>query len=365
MKLVQSEEGKQMLSGNPLRSMKLMKTHVFPMMRQMLEDVWEASQDADAIIYHPKVFGGYDIAQKRKIPAFIAHPTSIIVPTGTFTNPILPFTLRIRWLNKISYQLNRLMILSFIRMINKWRRETLNLPPRSLSKNELCIDGRDIPVLYGCSPTVVPYDPKWKDRVCMEGSWFASEMDEWHPSQSLESFISAGTPPIAISFSSMPLKQPDQVFGMIRKALNQTGQRGIIITGWSGLKQNLDSCGEILCIDEVPHAWLFPWTAGVIHHGGAGTTAAVLHAGKPMAICPFTGDQPFWARRMYELGVSPKPLHEKTLSIESLVECIVSLTNDSKLKHNAMIISSKVKNEQGVERTVDFIEKHLAASRLS
>lgn len=128
------------------------------------------------------MFGGCDIAQKRKIPAFIAHPTPIIVPTSTFT--ILPFTLRIRWLNKISYQLNRLMILSFIIMMNKWRRETLNLPPRSLSKNELCIDGREIPVLYGCSPTVVPYDPKWKDRVCMEGSWFAPEVDEWLPSQS-------------------------------------------------------------------------------------------------------------------------------------------------------------------------------------
>lgn len=110
MKLAQSEEGKQMLGGNPLRMMKQMRTLVLPMMRQMLEDIWEASQDADAIIYHPKVFGGYDIAQKRKIPAFTAHPTPLIVPTGAFTNPILPLTLRNRRLNQISYQLNQLMI---------------------------------------------------------------------------------------------------------------------------------------------------------------------------------------------------------------------------------------------------------------
>ncbi|EPY08406.1 UDP-glucose:sterol glucosyltransferase [Paenibacillus alvei TS-15] len=126
-----------------------MKTLVLPMMRQMLEDVWEASQEADAIIYHPKILGGYDITQKRKIPAFIAHPTPLIVPTGAFSNPILLFTLRNRWLNQISYQLNRLMILPFISII-KWRRETLLLQARSISKNELCIDGRDIPVLYGC-----------------------------------------------------------------------------------------------------------------------------------------------------------------------------------------------------------------------
>lgn len=365
MKLAQSEEGKQMLGGNPLRMMKQMRTLVLPMMRQMLEDIWEASQDADAIIYHPKVFGGYDIAQKRKIPAFTAHPTPLIVPTGAFTNPILPLTLRNRRLNQISYQLNQLMILPFISMINKWRHETLRLPARSISKNELCLDGRDIPVLYGCSPTVVPYDPKWKDKVCMEGSWFAPEVDEWCPSQSLESFIASGLPPIAISFSSMPLKQPDQVFEMIKQALKRTRQRGVIITGWSGLKKSFEPSGEILCIDEVPHTWLFPRTAGVIHHGGAGTTAAVLHAGKPMAICPFTGDQPFWARRMYELGVSANTLREKTLSLDSLSECIESLTSDPRLEHNTMIMATAIHKEQGVERTVDFIEKHLMACHLA
>ncbi|OBY76307.1 hypothetical protein BBG47_27940 [Paenibacillus sp. KS1] len=100
MKLAQSEEGKQMLGGNPLSIMKQLKTHIIPMMRQMLEDLWQASENAEAIIYPPKVLGGYDIAQKRKIPAFTAHPTPIIIPTGNFPNPILPFNLRIRLLNK-------------------------------------------------------------------------------------------------------------------------------------------------------------------------------------------------------------------------------------------------------------------------
>ena len=70
------------------------------MMQQMLDDLWTASQDADCLIYHPKAFAGYDIAQKLNIPVFAAHPIPIIAPTGAFTNPILPVTFRNRWLNE-------------------------------------------------------------------------------------------------------------------------------------------------------------------------------------------------------------------------------------------------------------------------
>ncbi|CAM4183779.1 MAG: glycosyltransferase [Paenibacillus macerans] len=359
MKLTQSVEGKRMLGSNPLEIIKQMKKLIYPMMQQMLEDLWTVSRDADVLIYHPKAFGGYDIAQKQGIPVFAAHPIPIIAPTGNFTHPSLPFSLKNRWLNQKSYQLNRLFLSSFMSMINKWRRETLNLPARSVFTNDLRIDGRAIPVLYGCSPSVIPYDRKWKDQVSMEGFWFLQDADDWHPPKILESFIAAGSPPIVISFSSMPLKKPDKVLEMIKQALKRTGQRGIIMTGSSGLSYSCDTDENILCIQEAPHSWLFPLSAGVIHHGGAGTTAAALKAGKPMTICPFTGDQPFWARRMHELGVSTQPLHENTMSVDSLADRMLALTSSSKLKNNVLSLSAKIHKEMGVERTLDFIERRL------
>lgn len=358
MKLTQSDAGKRMLGSNPFEILKQMKKVIYPMMKNMLEDLWRASQDADVLIYHPKAFGGYDIGQKLNIPIFAAHPIPIIAPTANFTNPILPFSLKNRWLNKKSYQLNRLMLSSFISMINQWRREMLNLPGRSVFTNDLRINGRDIPVLYGCSPSVMPYDPIWKDRVCMEGFWFLQEEDNWHPPTALKSFLKAGPPPIVISFSSMPLRQPGNAFEMIKEALKRTGQRGIILTGWSGITST-ETDEDILCIQEVPHTWLFRQAAGIIHHGGAGTTAAVLRAGKPMTICPFTGDQSFWARRMHELGVSTQPLHEKTMTIDHLADRIFALTSSSKLNKNAQALAARIHVEMGVDRTVDFIERRL------
>ena len=358
MKLAQSKEGKRMLGSNPYEIMKQIKKTIHPMMKQMLDDLWAASQDSDCLIYHPKAFAGYDIAQKLNIPVFAAHPIPIIAPTGNFTNPILPFSIRNHWLNEKSYQLNRLMLFSFKNLINTWRSETLNLPPRSVFNNDLCLNGRDIPVLYGCSPSIMPYDPKWKDRVCMEGFWFLEE-NAWDPPKELEAFLAAGSPPIVISYSSMPLKHPDKVLEMIKQALQRTGQRGIILIGWSGMDVFDKTDDHILCIQEAPHTWLFPRAAGVIHHGGAGTTAAVLKAGKPMTISPFSADQPFWAKRMYGLGVSTRPLREKEMSVDTFAERIVALTSNTKLEANSMALSEKIQEEMGVDRAVDFIERRL------
>lgn len=146
---------------------------------------------------------------------------------------------------------------------------------------------------------------------------------------------------------------------MTTQALRQTGQRGIILVGWSGMQISGNGAENILCIQEAPHAWLFPRAAGVIHHGGAGTTAAVLRAGKPMTISPFNADQPFWAKRMNELGVSTKPIPEKSMSVASLAERIAELTSHSTLSANAMALSDQILEERGVDRTVEFIERRL------
>ncbi|MBD8498304.1 glycosyltransferase [Paenibacillus arenosi] len=364
MKLTESEEGKRMLGNNPLEILKQMKKLIYPMITQMLEDIWAASQHADVLIYHPKVIGGYDIAQKRGIPAFIAHPTPIIAPTGDFTNPILPISISNRWLNEKSYVLNRLFLLSFMGIMNKWRRETLNLPARSIFTNDLSIEGRAVPILYGCSPATVPYNPKWGEQVCMEGYWLLQGEDDWKPSRALVSFLENGSAPIVISFSSMPLKQPDNVLSMLKQALKQTGQRAIILTGSSGMQNHANDMDEnILYVQEAPHSWLFPLSAGVIHHGGAGTTAAAVKAGKPMTICPFSGDQPFWARRMHELGVSTPTLLEKQMTAERFAEAIYSLVNSLELNNKAASLSEKVNQERGVERTIDFVDRHLKKSK--
>lgn len=133
-----------MLGGNPLAIMRNIKKFIYPMMEQMLTDLWAAShtQEAEALIFHPKALAGADIAEKLDIPVFAAHPVPLLMPTSRFANPALPFDSGMGWLNRMSYSMNRLLSAPFLNLLNRWRRETLGLPARRLFTPELQADAR-------------------------------------------------------------------------------------------------------------------------------------------------------------------------------------------------------------------------------
>ena len=112
----------------------------------------------------------------------------------------------------------------------------------------------------------------------------------------------------------------------------------------------------IFKIDAVPHDWLFERVAAVVHHGGAGTTAAGLRAGKPTIICPFFGDQPFWGRRVADLGVGSEPIPQKKLNADNLAAAITQVTADAKMQQRAAALGKKIRSEHGLSRAIAFIE---------
>ena len=115
----------------------------------------------------------------------------------------------------------------------------------------------------------------------------------------------------------------------------------------------------IFKIDAVPHDWLFPRMAAVVHHGGAGTTAAGLRAGVPSVLVPFFGDQPFWGRRVHALGVGPPPIQRKSLTAPKLAEAISSAVEDETIRHNAADLGERIRTEDGVQSAVDFVTAYL------
>ena len=100
------------------------------------------------------------------------------------------------------------------------------------------------------------------------------------------------------------------------------GQRGILLQGWAGLGEGRKLPEYAFALQSVPHSWLFPRVATVVHHGGAGTTGAGLRAGVPSILTPFIADQPSWARRVVELGAGPTPIPFGRLTPERLAEAI-------------------------------------------
>ena len=243
----------------------------------------------------------------------------------------------------------------FRAVINRWRKETLNLHPLPLKGYFDKLGTRDIPIINGFSQHVVPRPPDWNEHIHMTGYWFL-ENKHWQPSSELSAFLEAGKPPVFIGFGSMPIKDPQRTTTIILDALKQSGQRGILHVGWGGIgNQSLPD--SVFKIDYAPYEWLFPRMGMVIHHGGSGTTAFGLRSGVPSCAVPFVFDQFYWGERIAQLGVGPKPIPYKQLNVERLADAIRVGVGDSQIKQNAFELGQKIRAEKGIENAVNLVGK--------
>jgi len=210
-------------------------------------------------------------------------------------------------------------------------------------------------VLYGFSEAVVPRPIDWPDSAQITGYWFLDE-PHWQPSQALRDFLEAGPKPIYVGFGSMVSAQAEQFTACVLDAIDRSGQRAVLATGWGGLSAKEGAQDERIFITQgAPHDWLFPRMAAAVHHGGAGTTAAAVRAGIPSVIVPFYGDQPFWARCLQREGVAPPALDRKSLSAEALASAIGSALQEP-ARRSAAALGERVRAEDGVDAALRCLQ---------
>ena len=353
--LATSEEGRGALGGNPLAILRTLRTSVLPGARTLLEDAWAAAQGADVLVCHPKTLAGPHLAEKLDVPCFLALPVPSLVPTQAFPAPGVATRDLGGFLNRLTYSLTQAAVFPFHGLINRWRRETLNLASQPLFADPFALGGKPLPVLYGFSPHVVPPPSDWPDHVYVTGYWFLDE-PAWTPPPDLVRFLEAGPPPVYVGFGSMASQDPKQTTSVVLETLARTGQRGIVATGWGGLEAR-SSSPDVFVLDTVPHDWLFPRVSVVVHHGGAGTTAASLRAGKPTVICPFAADQPFWGQRTSALDVGPEPILASRLRAETLADALYQAAHDPFFEQRASEMGAALRREDGVGRAVEVLER--------
>ncbi|SKG68291.1 glycosyltransferase [Mycobacteroides abscessus subsp. bolletii] len=119
----------------------------------------------------------------------------------------------------------------------------------------------------------------------------------------IDSWLSAGSPPIYFGFGSMPLKSPHAMISIVSEACQLLGQRALISCPSVSDAQLPALPSHIKIVGAVNHSAVFPRCRAVVHHGGAGTTTAALRAGVPTLILWFGADQPIWAGQVKHLGV--------------------------------------------------------------
>ncbi|QTI89390.1 glycosyltransferase [Streptomyces sp. AgN23] len=219
-------------------------------------------------------------------------------------------------------------------------RTRLGLPPATSQPT-----GADLrPVFHGFSPLVVPRPADWPSGVEVAGYWWPARPRGWRPPAELVDFLRAGPPPVFIGFGSMAPGEGERLGELVTAAVARAGVRAVVQAGWAGLTAAGD---DVLTVGDLPHDWLFPRTAAVVHHAGAGTTAAGLRAGVPAVPVPAMADQPFWATRLHRLGVAPRPLPLDELTPESLAAAITTCLTEPTLRHRAVELAHAVAAEDG------------------
>ncbi len=296
------------------------------------------------------------LAEKRGIPLLQAYVLPF-TPTSAFPGVLFPPTIaRLGgFANRISHHLVRQVMWQGFRAADgRMRREVLGLPPAPFAGPYRAQSLRGTPVLYGFSPSVIPKPADWGVDVHVTGYWTLDPTPDWMPPPALVDFLASGPPPVYVGFGSMGNRNPEETAALVLRAIKQTGQRAVLLSGWGGLAAG-EVAESVFLVDSVPHAWLFPRMAAVVHHGGAGTTGAGLTAGVPSIVIPFFGDQPFWGKRVAELGVGPAPIPRQQLSVERLAQAIQQAVSDQPMRQAAARLGEKIRAEDGVAAALALV----------
>jgi UDP:flavonoid glycosyltransferase YjiC (YdhE family) len=322
---------------------------------------------ADAIIANPPSFAHVHIAEKLGIPLHLMF-TMPWSPTQSFPHPLANITSSnadSAITNFISYALVDMLTWQGLGdVINKFRERSLGLEPISIMWAPGMASRLRIPWTYCWSPALIPKPADWGNYIDISGFFFLNLASNYTPSPDLAEFLAAGPPPVYIGFGSIVVDDPNAMTKMIFEAVRKTGQRALVSKGWGGL--GADEIGVpdgVFMLGNCPHDWLFKHVSCVVHHGGAGTTAAGIAAGRPTVVVPFFGDQPFWGAMTARAGAGPFPIPYKGLNSDKLANSIKEALKPASLERAAEL-AKKVKSEDGTEGGAQSFHKQLKLETL-
>ncbi|WP_238230336.1 MULTISPECIES: glycosyltransferase [Methylobacterium] len=264
--------------------------------------------------------------------------------------------------NRLSYEAPRLLSPLLARAFAERRLRMAGGRRWRVFANPLTANLRRIHHLAAFSPTLSPDPGDWPVPVTATGPWTAAPRAVGGLQDYLEAFLARGPAPVYVGFGSMlwgGRRNTDIVLEALKiwggRAIVNVGAGGLRLPDWSALPPNLQAT------TQADHALLFPRVRAVVHHGGAGTTAAVLRAGRPSVILPLLGDQLYWGRRVAALGAAEAPIQLNQITAEDLAGRIARACSNADMAAAAARLSAILAREPGVTAALDYVEAVLAA----
>ncbi len=221
-------------------------------------------------------------------------------------------------------------------------------------------DGRLLE-LVAMNRALVDPDGLWGEEFRFTGFWKDEHAAAWSPPADLRAFLAAGPPPVVVTMGSMVMFDAERLLQTVTQSLEQAGQRGFIVGGWSGIAPTGAAAGPVYCTEDIPYDWLFPQASCVVHHGGCGTLAAVLRAGIPSVVLPQIICQETYGRLLERANLATGVLDVRTLEPAALATAIERAVTDETVRQSARRWALTVAEDRGVQVAADWIIEHARA----
>lgn len=328
----------------------------------LLVDLAAVTADADLVVYGAVCMAAAQLQSVRATPV-MGGWLAPMTPTQAF--PVAGLSYRAassawaRRRNWITHLVAEQLLWQPSRTaVNRWRRDSLQAPPLPYFGPFAAQRNPAYPVAYAYSPAVLPTPADWPRWIRPTGWWFLDE-PSYEPPAALVNFLAGGEAPVTVGFGSMTPQDGEWLTRLVLDACERAETRVILLQGWGSLgADTLPSWAHVE--QDVPHAWLYPRSRAIVHHGGAGTTGAAVRSGVPSMIVPLGFDQQFWGTRLHALGVSPPPIRRRQLSVGNLAAAITRARTDQRMRDTAAALGETVRAEDGTGVALARIEAHLA-----
>ncbi|PBC59572.1 UDP-glucose--sterol glucosyltransferase [Streptomyces sp. Tue6028] len=319
---------------------------------RMADDLVEAAHASDVLLLSGSLGPlGHTVAEGLSLPSMGVY-LQPLAPTGDFAPPVTGVRSWGPAVNRAAgHGVNMAVERVFAETVRTLR-SRLGLPRLGPGAVRRARERQSWPVHHGFSPHVVRRPRDWRAGLDVAGYWWPYDGADAQLPAALLDFLDAGPPPVFVGLGSATVPDPGRLSAHVVRALRAAGLRGVIQRGWGELHATGD---DMFTVGEVPHSRLFPRMAAVVHHAGAGTTAAGLRAGVPAVPVPIQFDEGFWATRLVSLGVSPGAVPLRGLSAARLAAALVRATGDPSYRRRATALAARIGAEDGVGPVADAI----------
>jgi len=336
----------------------LLRRIVAPYMEAWIDELLPTVEEADLVMGTPLSYPAH-IAAKICHKPFITGalmPAVLMSAYDPPATPEAPFVLspESAWghkLNQFIFTLGRLILAPGLAPISDvYRRH--GLPPQE-SLRGVNSDGATLALF---SPLLAEPQPDYPPRTEMVGFPFFDSEDGKPPvlSGTIRDFLDAGDPPLVFSLGSVAIYNGERYYRNAAEAARQLGERAILLAGCESPLLNEDFGPDILVVPYAPHSLLFPRARVIIHHGGIGSTAQALRAGRPQLVTPVFGDQYDNGRRVNLLGAG-QVLNFKDFTVRKAIAALRPLMASSETEAVCRTIAPIIAAEDGSGRAADLL----------